>query len=276
MGLNKAHVFALAMALSLAVTAIAGILLGVRTSFDPAIGGGRLIFGFEAVIIGGLGKSLGHARRRCHPRGSPDAGCQDQSGLAVTGGARCLPAGACDPAQWPVSEGRALNGVTVTRTSGVARTSLLLTAVAILFLAAAPWWAGRADMRLMACEIFLYLSLASLWNLMAGIRRSRFGWPAGVCRIRGLHAVRPDAIRRISPGHGNFPGRNPGGCALGPGCDPDLQAERRVFRHRHMGHCRGVPPRDLPRSPRSAADPDRRSRSALSGRLPTPDPDERH
>ena len=59
MGLNKAHVFGLAMALALAVTAIAGILLGIRTSFDPSIGGGRLIFGFEAVIIGGLGSLWG-------------------------------------------------------------------------------------------------------------------------------------------------------------------------------------------------------------------------
>ncbi|MEM7269534.1 MAG: branched-chain amino acid ABC transporter permease [Pseudomonadota bacterium] len=59
MGLHKGHVFGLAMALALAVTAIAGILLGVRTSFDPAIGGGRLIFGFEAVIIGGLGNLWG-------------------------------------------------------------------------------------------------------------------------------------------------------------------------------------------------------------------------
>jgi branched-chain amino acid transport system permease protein len=59
MGLNKAHVFGLAMALALAVTAVAGILLGVRTSFDPSIGGGRLIFGFEAVIIGGLGNLWG-------------------------------------------------------------------------------------------------------------------------------------------------------------------------------------------------------------------------
>ncbi|MEM1236194.1 MAG: branched-chain amino acid ABC transporter permease [Pseudomonadota bacterium] len=59
MGLNKAHVFGVAMALALAVTAIAGILLGVRTSFDPSIGGGRLIFGFEAVIIGGLGNLWG-------------------------------------------------------------------------------------------------------------------------------------------------------------------------------------------------------------------------
>ena len=59
MGLNKRHVYGLAMALSLAVVAVAGIFLGMRTSFDPSIGGGRLIFGFEAVIIGGLGNLWG-------------------------------------------------------------------------------------------------------------------------------------------------------------------------------------------------------------------------
>ena len=59
MGLNRRHIFGLAMALALAVTAISGVLLGIRTSFDPAIGGARLIFGFEAVIIGGLGNLWG-------------------------------------------------------------------------------------------------------------------------------------------------------------------------------------------------------------------------
>ncbi|WP_309568148.1 branched-chain amino acid ABC transporter permease, partial [Psychromarinibacter sediminicola] len=59
MGLNRRHVFGLAMALSLAVTAVAGIFLGIRTSFDPATGPARLIFGFEAVIIGGLGNLWG-------------------------------------------------------------------------------------------------------------------------------------------------------------------------------------------------------------------------
>jgi branched-chain amino acid transport system permease protein len=59
MGLNNHHVFALAMALSLAVIAIAGVLLAIRTNFDPAIGPARLIFGFEAVIIGGLGSLWG-------------------------------------------------------------------------------------------------------------------------------------------------------------------------------------------------------------------------
>src|SRR5262249_14590256 len=58
-GLDNPHVFALAMALSLAVVAIAGVLLAVRTNFDPATGPARLIFGFEAVIIGGLGSLWG-------------------------------------------------------------------------------------------------------------------------------------------------------------------------------------------------------------------------
>ena len=41
------------------VIAIAGVFLAIRTNFDPAIGPARLIFGFEAVIIGGLGSMWG-------------------------------------------------------------------------------------------------------------------------------------------------------------------------------------------------------------------------
>lgn len=59
MGLNNRHVFGLAMALSLAVVGLAGVLLAIRTNFDPAIGPTRLIFGFEAVIIGGLASFWG-------------------------------------------------------------------------------------------------------------------------------------------------------------------------------------------------------------------------
>src|SRR5207247_10230676 len=59
MGCDSRHVFALAMALSLAVIAVAGVFIAVRTNFDPAIGPARLIFGFEAVIIGGLGSLWG-------------------------------------------------------------------------------------------------------------------------------------------------------------------------------------------------------------------------
>jgi branched-chain amino acid transport system permease protein len=59
MGLDTRHVFGLAMGLSLAVVAVAGVFLAVRANFDPAIGPARLIFGFEAVIIGGLGSLWG-------------------------------------------------------------------------------------------------------------------------------------------------------------------------------------------------------------------------
>ena len=60
-----------------------------------------------------------------------------------------------------------MTSIPVTRSTGATRPALVLAAIVIVFLVAAPWWAGRADMRLMS-EIFLYLSLASLWNLMAG------------------------------------------------------------------------------------------------------------
>ena len=37
----------------------AGVLMAIRTNFDPAAGPIRLIFAFEAVIMGGLGSLWG-------------------------------------------------------------------------------------------------------------------------------------------------------------------------------------------------------------------------
>jgi branched-chain amino acid transport system permease protein len=59
MGLDNRRVYAAAMALCLAVVALAGVFLAIRSNFDPFMGPGRLIFGFEAVIIGGLGNLWG-------------------------------------------------------------------------------------------------------------------------------------------------------------------------------------------------------------------------
>lgn len=53
------------------------------------------------------------------------------------------------------------------RTSKAAKIAMVFGGLAIITLIAAPWWAGRADMRLMS-ELLLYMSLASLWNLLAG------------------------------------------------------------------------------------------------------------
>jgi branched-chain amino acid transport system permease protein len=59
MGIDNRKLFAIAMGIALAVAAIAGVLLGIRANFDPTIGPARLIFAFEAVIIGGLGSLWG-------------------------------------------------------------------------------------------------------------------------------------------------------------------------------------------------------------------------
>ena len=59
MGLDNRKVYAWATARCLAVVALAGVFLAIRSNFDPFMGPGRLIFGFEAVIIGGLGNLWG-------------------------------------------------------------------------------------------------------------------------------------------------------------------------------------------------------------------------
>lgn len=60
-----------------------------------------------------------------------------------------------------------VDNYTVTRGSQAARIAAIVGLLMLVVLIAAPWWAGRADMRLMG-ELCLYLALASLWNLMAG------------------------------------------------------------------------------------------------------------
>ena len=59
MGLDNRKVYAKAMALCFAVVAVAGVFFAIRANFDPFMGPSRLIFGFEAVIIGGLGNLWG-------------------------------------------------------------------------------------------------------------------------------------------------------------------------------------------------------------------------
>lgn len=55
----------------------------------------------------------------------------------------------------------------VEHASPSSRIGLLVIALALVALAAAPYWADRLTLRLMA-EAFTFLALASLWNLLAG------------------------------------------------------------------------------------------------------------
>jgi branched-chain amino acid transport system permease protein len=59
MGIDDRRLYAFAMALSLGIVAVAGVFLGIRTTFAPSSGPDRLLFAFEAVVIGGLGSLWG-------------------------------------------------------------------------------------------------------------------------------------------------------------------------------------------------------------------------
>lgn len=59
MGIDDRRIYGLAMALALGTIGIAGVLLGIKTTFGPLDGPAHLIFAFEAVVIGGLGSLWG-------------------------------------------------------------------------------------------------------------------------------------------------------------------------------------------------------------------------
>lgn len=59
MGVDAKRVYALGMALAMAIAGIAGWLYGIKSSFNPMSGSDQLLFAFEAVIIGGLGSIWG-------------------------------------------------------------------------------------------------------------------------------------------------------------------------------------------------------------------------
>jgi branched-chain amino acid transport system permease protein len=59
MGIDQHRIYALAMGIAMLVATIAALYLGIRANFDPTIGPARLIYAFEAVIIGGLGSLWG-------------------------------------------------------------------------------------------------------------------------------------------------------------------------------------------------------------------------
>jgi len=59
MGIKPAGVFAKATGIAMIIVTIAALYLGMRSNFDPSIGPARLVYAFEAVIIGGLGSLWG-------------------------------------------------------------------------------------------------------------------------------------------------------------------------------------------------------------------------
>ena len=233
------------MALSLAVVAIAGVLLAVRTNFDPAIGPARLIFGFEAVIIGGLGSLWGTLAGGIMLGVAQAIGAQARSRLADS--------------RRPSRVSRRARGAArrvCSRRCGDERAGprriadapgshqLAIVAVALVALAAAPWWGGRDDLRLLA-EIYAYVALASLWNLLAGY--------AGLVSVGqqayvGLGAYLLFALTILVGVPPLWRSRSPGVIAavrVAAGGGADLPPARTLFRDRHLDRRRGVSPARL-------------------------------
>jgi len=59
MGINNRHIYALATGVAFATIAVSGVFLALRTTIAPTDGPAQLLYGFEAVIIGGLGSIWG-------------------------------------------------------------------------------------------------------------------------------------------------------------------------------------------------------------------------
>jgi len=58
-GIDSRGVYARATALAVAIAALGGLFLAIRSVFDPLSGPTQLIFAFEAVVIGGMGSLWG-------------------------------------------------------------------------------------------------------------------------------------------------------------------------------------------------------------------------
>lgn len=58
-GISTQRIFAIAMGVAMAISAVAAVFLAIRTSFTPDLGPSRLLIAFEVVIIGGLGSIWG-------------------------------------------------------------------------------------------------------------------------------------------------------------------------------------------------------------------------
>lgn len=58
-GVDDRNFFALVTGFVLAVVAVAAVMYGIRTPFSPTAGPDRLLYSFEAVVLGGLGNIWG-------------------------------------------------------------------------------------------------------------------------------------------------------------------------------------------------------------------------
>ena len=130
--------------------------------------------------------------------------------------------------------------IRVEHSNRASRIGLAIVSCALIALAAAPWWADRANLRLLS-EIYAYVALASLWNLLAGYaglvsvgQHAYVGLGAyvlfGLAMLAGVHPLVAIPIAGFAAAD-----------RLGAGGAADVPAARALFRDRHLGDGGGVP-----------------------------------
>src|SRR5205823_7124429 len=111
---------------------------------------------------------VGHARGRHRAGCLAGDRCADQSRLAAPRRPSRLPPHSGRAARRPVSESAGMSKpFRVEHATRSSHVGMVMFAIGFVALAAAPLWGGRDDLRLLA-EIYAYVALASLWNLLAG------------------------------------------------------------------------------------------------------------
>ena len=173
MGLDNRRVFALAMALSLAVVGDRRRVFRGARQFRSLAGAGAADLRLRGGDHRRARQPVGHARRRAHSRRRAGGRRASQSGLANSRRPYRLSDRARGAAAGSVSQGAHMRVPTGSKDRArrlrqpfePCRRRAVRARVAAL--AAAPLWAGRDDLQLLS-EMFAYVALASLWNLLAG------------------------------------------------------------------------------------------------------------
>ena len=207
-----------------------------------------LIFGFEAIIIGGLGSLWGTLAGGILLGLAQAIGGHINVGLPFVAGHVAFLAVLLVRPQGLFPKGMTMNAaipaMRVSHTDLSTRIGMAFWLVLVLALAAAPYWGERQTLRLLT-EVFSYVALASLWNLLAGyaglvsVGQQAFvgigGYTLYLCALwAGINPLlgMPIAGRdRRDRGDAHHP--------LAP------QAARRLLHHRLLGHRRDIPA-DLP------------------------------
>ena len=159
MGINAKKIYAYTMGIAAVTAAISGVLVGMTFTFYPHSGTQYLIIAFGVVIIGGLGSLPGTFL------GGLVLGVSQLFGGRILGPGFQLLSGYIILLIILTIRPQMLGGGSILMQAN--RTRLILIVVLLAFLAILPLWASRyvVNVGLLVC---LYVTLASMWNLLAG------------------------------------------------------------------------------------------------------------